>query len=150
MNATCDKPLSGVRILIVEDDAILAFDMLCFLKGAGAETIGPASSLKRALALSQDEPLSCAVLDVRLRDEFVFPAARALREKHAGIVFYTGHADIDGLKRDWPEAQVLSKPSPSRSLLEAIGTACATVRNIPLSPMPSISTLLAPDVIPGA
>ena len=76
MNAAADKPLMGIRVLVVEDDAILALDMVCCLQGAGAETLGPAGSLKRALAMSQEQPLSCGVFDVSLRDELAFPRRR--------------------------------------------------------------------------
>ena len=58
MSATSGKPLLGAKVLIAEDDAILAFDMMCFLRSAGAETVGPAPNLKRALALSEDGSLS--------------------------------------------------------------------------------------------
>lgn len=124
MNATLEKPLQGARVLIVEDDAVLAFDLMCVLKDAGAETLGPAGNLKRAMALLQERPLSCGVLDVSLRDEVVFPAAQKLRERGIGIVFYTGHADMEGLMSDWPEAQVLSKPASHLLLMKAICAAC--------------------------
>ncbi len=127
MNATSGKPLLGIKVLIAEDDAILAFDMMCFLRGAGAETLGPAPNLKRAIALSQDESLSCGVLDVSLRGELIFPAAQKLREMCAGIVFYTGYADTGGLKREWPDAQVLIKPAPSKSLIAAVSAACCAM-----------------------
>ncbi|MFY9640070.1 MAG: hypothetical protein WCD20_14550 [Rhodomicrobium sp.] len=127
MSATSGKPLLGAKVLIAEDDAILAFDMMCFLRSAGAETVGPAPNLKRALALSEDGSLSCGVLDVSLRGELIFPAAQRLRERCAGIVFYTGYADIGGLKRAWPEAQILIKPAPSKFLIAAVSTACCSV-----------------------
>lgn len=124
MNAIPGKPLQGTKVLIAEDDAILAFDMMCSLRSAGAEILGPASSLKRAIALSQDEGLSCGVLDVSLRDELIFPAAQMLRERCAGIVFYTGYADTGGLKRQWPDAQVLIKPVPSKFIIAAVSAVC--------------------------
>ncbi len=124
MNITAEKPLTGFRILVVEDDAILAFDIMCCLRDAGAETLGPAASLKRALAMSQELPLSCGVFDVSLRNELVFPAAQVLRKRRAGIVFYTGYAGTAYLKREWPDAQILSKPSPSKQIVNAVNAAC--------------------------
>jgi len=127
VNAPLDKPLQGARVLVAEDDAILAFDMMSFLRNAGAETLGPAANLKRAMALSQDELLSCGVLDVSLRDGLIFPAAQLLRDRCIGIVFYTGYAGIDDLRRDWPDAQILSKPAPSRFLISAVSAACCAM-----------------------
>jgi len=119
-----EKPLAGARVLVAEDDPILAFDTMSFLRAAGAETFGPAINLKRALALAGIEPLTCGVLDVSLRHEFVFPAAQVLRDRCVGIVFYTGYADPDGLRRDWPGAHVLTKPAPPGLLMRTVGAAC--------------------------
>ena len=78
MNAISDQPLQGARILIAEDDAILAFDLGIVLQKAGAEILGPTLTLSHALSLAQTTPMSAAVLDVSLRDEEVFPAAQEL------------------------------------------------------------------------
>ncbi|MGC2631411.1 MAG: response regulator [Rhodomicrobium sp.] len=118
------QPLSGARVLVAEDNAILAFDMISLLRQAGACVIGPATTLKHALALVLAECPSCGVLDVALRDGPVFPAAQVLRNRGAGIVFYTGHGDPDGLKRQWPEAHVLVKPAPHDLLLRTVIAAC--------------------------
>jgi len=128
-----DKPLEGRRILVAEDDPLLAFDLIGLLLKAGAQISGPALSLERALELARAEPLDCGVLDVKLRDGLVFPAARILREKGAGIVFYTGHHDPDGLKQDWPQAHVLLKPAPLHVLMRAVIEACAGVPPTPVA-----------------
>jgi DNA-binding response OmpR family regulator len=128
-----DKPLEGRRILVAEDDPLLAFDLIGLLLKAGAQISGPALSLERALELARAEPLDCGVLDVKLRDGLVFPAARILREKGAGIVFYTGHHDPEGLKQDWPEARVLLKPAPLHLLMRAVIEACAGAPRVPVA-----------------
>ena len=114
------QPLAGARVLIAEDEPFLAFDIMSVLLKAGAKVIGPAMSVARTLELASAEAPSCGVLDVRLRDELVFPAAHLLRERGAGIVFHTGHIDPEDLQRDWPDAKVLSKPAPLRLLIPAI------------------------------
>ncbi|MGA9267895.1 MAG: hypothetical protein WCF79_15345 [Rhodomicrobium sp.] len=120
MNAISDQPLHGARILIAEDDAILAFDLGIVLQKAGAEILGPTLTLSHTLSLAQTMSMSAAVLDVSLRNEEVFPAAQALQGRGVGIVFYTGYAAVDQLRRDWPDAQVLTKPTPARVLVEAV------------------------------
>jgi two-component system, response regulator PdtaR len=120
MNAAVDRPLQGARILVAEDDAILAFDLGITLQRAGAQVLGPTLTLAHTLAMAQTAPLSAAVLDVSLRGEEVFPAAQELKERGVGIVFYTGYAAVDQLRRDWPDAQVLTKPVPARLLVEAV------------------------------
>jgi DNA-binding response OmpR family regulator len=118
------KPLRGARVLVAEDEPILAFDITRTLMNAGATVIGPALSVERALELALAARLTCGVLDVRLRDGLVFPAAHVLRRKGAGIVFHTGQSDPEALKREWPEAEVLLKPAPLRLLIPAIRAAC--------------------------
>ena len=128
-----DKPLEGMRILVAEDDPLLAFDLIGLLLKGGAQISGPALSLERALELARAEPLNCGVLDVKLRDGLVFPAARILRDKGAGIVFYTGHHDPEGLKQDWPQAHVLLKPAPLHVLMRAVIEACAGRPPVPVA-----------------
>jgi len=120
MNAAVGQPLQGARILVAEDDAILAFDLGITLQRAGAHVLGPTLTLAHTLALAQTATLSAAVLDISLRDEEVFPAARELKARGVGIVFCTGYAAVDRLMRDWPDAQVLTKPTPARLLVEAV------------------------------
>ncbi len=120
MNSTEDQPLQGARILVAEDDAILAFDLGITLQRAGAKVVGPALTLAHTLSLAQTTLMCAAVLDVSLRDEEVFPAALELKERGVGIVFYTGYAAVEALRREWPDAQVLTKPTPPRLLIQAI------------------------------
>jgi DNA-binding response OmpR family regulator len=120
-----DKPLRGASILVVEDDPILALDIIRLLLAAGADVKGPALSLERALELANAEHLSCAVLDVTLRDGLVFPAASLLQRRGAGIVFYTGIGDPEAIRRDWPEAEVLVKPASWDLLKRAVLAVCS-------------------------
>jgi CheY-like chemotaxis protein len=124
MNLRAEATLKGARILIAEDNAILALDLMNVLQTAGADVLGPATSLAKALALAAAQAPTCAVLDVNLRGETSFPAARLLQERRIGIVFHTGYGELETLRRHWPDAQVLSKPASRESLLRAICTAC--------------------------
>ncbi len=120
MNLIADQPLQGTRILVAEDDAILAFDLGITLQKAGAKILGPTLTLAHTLSLAQTATMCAAVLDVSLRDEDVFPAALELKGRGVGIVFYTGYAAVEQLRRDWPDAQVLTKPTPARVLVELV------------------------------
>ena len=131
-----DHTLRGVRILIAEDDAILALDVREIFRLAGAEIIGPVATLRQALAMIADVPVSAALLDINLRDSEVFPAALALHERGIGMVFYTGYADVDSLRRDWPGVQVLTKPAPPRLLISAMFETCPSVSESHISSVP--------------
>jgi two-component SAPR family response regulator len=117
--------LRGAKVLVAEDEPILALDMTLLLSEAGAEIVGPAGSVKRALELAEKQDLSCGILDISLADGLVFPAAHVLRKKGIQIIFYTGQADLESIKRDWPGAEVLMKPISSQALMRAVISACA-------------------------
>src|SRR5262249_18398387 len=127
MKAISGKPLRGARVLIAEDNPILAFDIASLLQGAGAETLGPAKSLRDALILAEASPLDCGILDVSLFDDLVFPAAKVLRDRGIGIIFYTGYGDPESLSQDWPRAQILIKPTPPQLLIRAVANACYAI-----------------------
>jgi hypothetical protein len=68
--------------------------------------------VKSTVELAEKEDLDCSVLDVSLKDGLVFPAAEVLRQKGVRIVFYTGQADLEAIRRSWPDAKVIQKPAP--------------------------------------
>jgi len=82
----------GRRVLIAEDEYLLASKMVEELAKLGVETIGPASTVKRALDLVEHcGPLDAAMLDIKLRNEMIFPVADALRARGVPFVFTTGY-----------------------------------------------------------
>jgi CheY-like chemotaxis protein len=83
--------LAGAKILVVEDEAIIAAFVVDILDELGATVVGPAYSVPRALALATTEPIDAALLDVNVRDASVIPVRDALRERGIPIVFATGY-----------------------------------------------------------
>lgn len=110
--------------MLAEDDAIVAFDARSVLRTAGAEVLGPAATLADTLVLAGSVPLTCAVLDVNLRRETVFPAAEVLKKRGVSIIFLTGCHEWENLKQDWPDAKVLRKPAPVKLLVRTVCEAC--------------------------
>lgn len=85
-------PLSGRRILVVEDEYFLADDISRALRSAGAEIAGPVGELNDALPiLNSGGVLDGAVLDVNIRTDMVFPVAQELRARQVPFVFTTGY-----------------------------------------------------------
>jgi DNA-binding LytR/AlgR family response regulator len=84
--------LRGRRILIVEDEFVIAQDLAGYFAQLGAEIVGPAGSLAQAFVLSAGA--DAAVLDINLRGEMVFPLAEALLERNVPFVFFTAYAAI--------------------------------------------------------
>lgn len=87
-------PKSCTCILIVEDEILIAIDMQLELEQGGFEVLGPARSVRSALALLETSAPDAAVLDLNLHDELVTPIALALRQR--GIPFLLASADSQG------------------------------------------------------
>ena len=121
---TRTHPLLGRRVLLVEDEALVALDLEMTLQDAGAETVGPASRLSRALAIAERETVDAAVLDVMLGREESFPLADRLHARGVAVVFHSGHAEPGHLRERYPGAGHCPKPcTPAtivRALVEAI------------------------------
>ena len=80
MNRAADI-LNGARLLIVEDEYLLAQEMADYFENLGTEVVGPVGTVARALDLIASSRIQVAVLDVNLRDERVYPVAEALTLK---------------------------------------------------------------------
>jgi CheY-like chemotaxis protein len=88
-------PLTGRRILVVEDEYFLADDIGRAFRALGAEIAGPVGHLEDALEILNDGGiLDAAVLDVNIRNEMIFPLARQLRARGVPFVFTTGYDKI--------------------------------------------------------
>jgi len=85
--------LRGRRLLVVEDDYLIAVDLARDLARRGAEVVGPAGSVRDALALveAEGDRLDGAVLDINVRDGRVYPVADALAARGVPFVFLTGY-----------------------------------------------------------
>jgi len=123
-----DTPvLAGRRILVVEDEMMIAMLVEDMLTELGCSVVGPAHALAEALALAQSEPgLDAALLDVNLAGQPVFPVADALREKGVPAIFSTGYGDA-GLRDIDRGSPVLQKPFRAGDLARALGEALGGV-----------------------
>jgi ActR/RegA family two-component response regulator len=114
---------AGKRILIVEDEFVLASDLARFLESRGAMVVGPAATVGVALALVAREVLDAAVLDVNLGADRVYPVADKLIEQGVPIVFATGYDQllIDQPYVGMPRCQKpMDKEALARILQESI------------------------------
>lgn len=101
--------LTGLRVLVVEDEMMVAMLMEDMLADLGCIVVGPISRLDEAMESISELELDCAVLDVNLGDQSVFPLADLLRERGIPYAFATGYGDA-GLRPVDKGAPVLQKP----------------------------------------
>jgi DNA-binding response OmpR family regulator len=114
------RRLTGRRILVVEDEFIIAMELQSILEEAGAQVVGPCHTLAEALAAAEHEDISAATLDLRLGLESAIPAARALGNRHIPFIYYSVQSSVDSSVTDWPKAPMIPKPAPATVLVNAI------------------------------
>ena len=122
----------GKRLLVVEDEFVIALDLQNLLEAAGHEVVALAASVADALALldggggdaepgrRRPPPLDGAVLDVNLRGEPATPVADALAARGVPFVFVSGYGAA-GRPPGHEAAPVLAKPYSEGDLLELVG-----------------------------
>jgi DNA-binding response OmpR family regulator len=112
------RPMS-VRVLVVEDEAILAIDIAEHLTHAGFQVVGPATSVTKALKLIAQAGCDVAVLDVNLRDETAEPIARELRFRGTPFLFLSA-VSKENLPLGFNDEVLLPKPVRPTVLVAAL------------------------------
>lgn len=125
-------PLSGRRILIVEDEALVSMVIEEALKDLGCAIVGPVSTRDQALALAKTEPLDGALLDVNLGGEPVYPVADALSLRGIPFAFVTGYGQ-GGIADRYAAAPTLVKPFQ----LVTVGLVLGEIVNRPSARIPA-------------
>ena len=113
------KRLAGKRILVVEDEFLVAMLVGRILGSLGASTVGPYGRLADALAAVQTEPFDGAVLDLNLHGESAEPLADQLNAQGKPFLFITGY-QREGLDRRYDHIPVLAKPIDASALSQAL------------------------------
>ena len=112
--------LAGQKILLVEDEILIALDLECNLLDAGAEVVGPAMSAEEALELLETSVVTAALIDVQLGDH----DSRSVAERLAGagipFVLHTGNRSDKVFNGLWPDAPVVRKPAAPDKVVEAL------------------------------
>ncbi len=120
---------TGLNILIVEDEFLVAYDVAATLTAYGAQVIGPACCLTHAIEIVEANGIiHAAILDINLAGEYVFPAADRLAERRIPFIFATGY-DADIIPARHRAATRLQKPLPPETLAQALSAAVLESRS---------------------
>ena len=111
------SPLSGRRVLVVEDETMVAWLLEDMLADLGCAVVGPAARVNQALAMLDAEAIDAAVLDVNLNGQMSYPVADALAARGVPFVFSTGYSGLD-MRDGYRDRPVLKKPFPYEELVE--------------------------------
>jgi len=105
-----DRPdLRGCKVLVVEDEMMIAMLIEDMLEELGCELIGPASKVERALELIASKTIGIALLDVNLDGQATDAVAYELQRRGIPFVFATGYG-ATGVPKQHTDRAVLQKP----------------------------------------
>ena len=122
-NANAYNSLDGVRVLVVEDDPLLAMDLEATLAEAGAVVVDLCRTLDQALARAGADDFAIAVLDFSLGAETASPVARRLVNRGVPFVLYTGKPRNEPSLAEWSDRLIVEKPASARTLVSAVKAA---------------------------
>ncbi len=112
--------LSGMRVLLVEDQVLIALDAESCLKALGAAQVVIAPTSEHAMKQINQAKPDLAVLDVNLGDHTSAPVAEALRNLGVPFVFATGYGDTVMVPESMKSVPIVRKPYADTTLAEAI------------------------------
>lgn len=116
MTATVTSALAGLRVMVVEDELLIAMLIEDTLGDQDCIIVGPFTTVPEALQAARSLPIDLAVLDVNLRGEKVYPVADALQGRGIPFLLLSGYGD-DAIPPDRPGWQACSKPFESEDLI---------------------------------
>jgi PAS domain S-box-containing protein len=108
---------AGKRILVVEDQHLIAEQVEEVLLGAGCNVVGPVPTITRASRLVVEEELDAAVLDINLNGEMIWPVAEALQSRGTPFLFLTGYAEAVELPAGLGKVLRIGKPFEPEQLV---------------------------------
>jgi CheY-like chemotaxis protein len=106
------------RVLVVEDDSLVAMLIEDIVTDLGHEVAGSATRLDQALDLARTASFDAAILDVNLGGQRSFPVADVLKARGIPFIFATGY-DGDGLCEGYRDAVMLTKPFQADDVAKA-------------------------------
>ena len=113
-----------MRVLLLEDNFIIALDLASLVREAGAEPIGPVATVADALSVVAAGSIDAAILDINLGEENAYAVAESLRGRSIPFAFATGYNAADMLPPSCADAPVLPKPYSARevrAMIELLG-----------------------------
>jgi CheY-like chemotaxis protein len=106
-------------VLVVEDEFLIALDIVAALEQAGIPVAGPASTVTEALATVEDGPIRGALLDAHLAGESAGRIADALSARGIPFAFVSGYGR-ESLPQAHRDAPLVKKPFTDKEILDAI------------------------------
>ena len=107
------------RILVVEDDFLIASQFAGALANLGAEVVGPVGSLGKAIELAETADFDCALVDINLRGLDAYPVADILIRRGAPMAFVSGY-DRSHIPERYKNVPLIQKPVDPSEVARAL------------------------------
>ena len=121
------SPHDRPRVLVVEDEFIIALDLCETVKDLGYDLEGPYADKANAFEAIEGDMPDCAILDVFTGDGEVYPLADKLMAAGVPIIFHSGHVTAAEVRGRYPDAWAYTKPCPPDRLIDALQEAVGRV-----------------------
>jgi DNA-binding NtrC family response regulator len=131
MDHDARQPFLGRRLLIVEDELLIALELQHTVEQLGGTVVGPAGSVEGALQLLSDTTPNAALLDVTLREGRVTPVAQACRDRSVPFALVTGYGRLELDEPLLQSAPRVRKPFDSRAIHKVLALMLNTDRENP-------------------
>ncbi|HEX4972333.1 MAG TPA: HWE histidine kinase domain-containing protein [Steroidobacteraceae bacterium] len=128
VDAVHQEPLAGLKVLVAEDDGLIALFIQDILGSAGAKVVGPFSSVENAMQAAGHSDLDAAILDIDLGGRGIWPVAQVLRDRGIPVVFATGFSGSDLRPEEFRQVPTVRKPLHSEQLVATLRTATSRSR----------------------
>ena len=121
---TDQNQLENLRVLLIEDEVVIAMTAEDMLEEMGCRVAAQASSFSDAMAQAVAGDFDLALLDINLNGTMSLPIAHKLRENGKPFIFTTGYGNV-GIEDEFGDITVVTKPYTIRTLGNAIREATA-------------------------
>jgi CheY-like chemotaxis protein len=112
--------MAGRRVLVVDDESMIAMVVCAMLEDLGCEVVGPAMDFDAAMALAQTAEFDWAILDLNLNGRTTLPVADILRRRQIPFAFASGHA-AGHLGDQFADVAWLEKPFVQEEIAAILG-----------------------------
>ncbi|MDI6027776.1 response regulator [Corticibacterium sp. UT-5YL-CI-8] len=114
------QPLTGMKILVLEDEFLIAMDVEQLCRDHGAEDVVIMQTVDHMSAEHAATSFDAAVVDLMLNNQSTIDYARKLQNAGMPFVFASGYTDTKEMLSDFPEVVLVSKPYAGSDLIEAL------------------------------
>ena len=113
--------MKNFTVMLAEDEALIALDMVDGLRERGIDVVGPCMSLADCIdCIDGPQTIDAAILDVDLAGQDVFPAAMLLKARGIPFVFHSGHCNAASLPEGLADVQLYQKPAGMDYIAEGL------------------------------